>query len=296
LPGVLRAEPFRAIPVRLRAGPRQERTELVGLPADGELRNLVGRRGRPLPLPADGLVLTRRLARQLAVSPGEQVAVEMLDGARRTFELPLAAVSDEPLGMSAWMELAALGRTLREEAVISGALLRIDALRRAATWASLRRLPGVSGITVRAAVIDGIQQALDRSFSVMTAVFTAFSCVLVVGIVYNSARIALSERGSELASLRVLGFSRREVAILLLGEQALLTALALPLGCALGYLLAALLVPVFDRDLFRLPLVLQPGTFAWATAIVVAAAALSGGLVGRDIARLDLVAVLKSRA
>lgn len=295
LPGVLRAEPFRSRPVRLRAGSRDKRTELVGLPATGELRRLIGRDGRPLPLPPEGILLTRRLADELGIAPGGSVEVELLDGERRRFTLPVAGVSDEPLGISAWMDLAALGRVLREDGVLNGALLRIDPAQRQETWTALRQLPGVSGITVREAVIGGIRAALDRSFSVMTSVFTAFACVLVLGVVYNSARIALSERGAELSSLRVLGFSRGEVAVLLLGEQALLTALALPLGCLLGYALATLLMPVFDRELFRLPLVLRAPTFAWAIAIVIAAAGLSAGLVGRNIARLDLVAVLKSR-
>jgi putative ABC transport system permease protein len=220
----------------------------------------------------------------------------MLGGARRRFVLPLAGISDEPLGIAAWMDRAALARVLREDGVIDGALLRIDPALQGDTWRALRSLPGISGTTVRYAVISGIREALDRSFSVMTAVFTAFACVLVLGVVYNSARIALSERGAELASLRVLGFSRREVAVLLLGEQALLTALALPLGCVLGHLLATLLVPVFDRELFRLPLVLRAPSYAWAIGIVIVAAGSSAALVGRNVARLDLVAVLKSRS
>lgn len=296
LPGVLRAEPLRVLPVRLHAGSRDKRTQLVGLPADGELRRLPARDGRPLSLPDEGVLLTRRLARVLDVARGDRVEFEMLDGARRRFVLPVAGISDEPLGVAAWMDLAALGRVLREDAVLDGALLRIDPMRQGDTWIALRSLPGVSGTTVRVAVIGGIRDALDRSFSVMTSVFTAFACVLVVGVVYNGARVALSERGAELASLRVLGFSRREVAVLLLGEQALLTALALPLGGLLGHALAALLVPVFDRELFRLPLVLRASSYAWAVAIVVVAAGLSSALVGRNIARLDLVAVLKSRS
>jgi len=295
LPGVLRAEPFRIVPVRLRFGHREKRTTLLGMSAATDLKQLVDNRRRRIDVPPEGLVMTRKLAQILGVQPGDLVGVEQLDGRRLVFSEPVVKLSDEPLGVSGYMDSRALGRALGEEGEISGALLKIDRSREAELYATLKRMPAVGAVAIRSAMLQTIRDMMNRSFILMTIVMTGFAAVLVAGVVYNSARIALSERGNELASLRVLGFSKGEVMRLLLGEQAALTLAAIPVGFALGVGACRLLVPVFDREMFRLPLVLTPRTFAFATLVTLAAAILSGYLVARRIARLDLVAVLKSR-
>jgi putative ABC transport system permease protein len=295
LPGVLRAEPFRSTPVRLRFQYREKRTALLGVAADMDLRQLVDNRRQRIDVPPDGLVLTRKLAELLGAKPGDLVTVEQLEGHRLTFVRPLVRLSDEPLGISAYMDSRALARALDEDNEVSGALLQVDHSRDPDLYAALKRIPAVAAVAIRAAMLQTIRDVMNRSFIMMTVVMTAFAAVLVVGVVYNSARIALSERGNELASLRVLGFSKAEVTALLLGEQAVVTLLAIPVGFALGAQTCRLLVPVFDRELFRLPFVLTSATFAFAALITLASAVLSAGLVIGRISRLDLIAVLKSR-
>ena len=295
LPGVLRAEVFRLVPARLRFGHREKKTTLFGMTAGADLRQLVDSERRRIDIPPDGLVLTRKLAQILGVEPGDRVAVEQLDGRRLRFTRPVVKLSDEPLGMSGYMDSRALGQALHEDGDVSGALLEIDRSKEAELYAMLKRMPAVSGVLIRSAMLATVRDVMNRSFILMTFVMTAFAAVLVAGVVYNSARIALSERGKELASLRVLGFGRAEVTRLLLGEQAVLVLAAIPLGLLLGIVACRLLVPVFDRELFRLPFVLTAETFAFAALVTLAGAVLSGYLVARRIARLDLVAVLKSR-
>lgn len=295
LPGVLAVEPFRVMPVRLCFGPRSKRLSIVALPASGQLYRIVDARGRPLEIPPKGVVLTRKLASMLGVRPGERLSVEQLDGRRRRFSARVVRLSDEPLGITAHIDSAALANILGEDATISGARLRIDTRFAARLYAALKRTPAVASVSIRSATVGSIRQIMDRSFIIMTTVMTGFGIALVIGVVYNSARIALSERGTELASLRVLGFTRTEVAQLLLGEQALLVLAAVPAGCALGALICRALVPAFDRELFRLPFILSRSMFAFATLVTLAAAALSAALVSVRISRLDLIAVLKSR-
>lgn len=295
LPGVLRVEPFRVVPVRLRHGHRSYRTALQGLPRDGELRQVVDRRLRRHALPAEGALLTARLAERLAVDVGDSVVVEVLDGARPVRSLAVAGVVDEMMGMSAYAELAALHRLLREGDTVSGAHLAVDAPARERLYAELKRLPGVSGVAVREAAVRGFETTVAESFWISLGVLVTFACVIAFGVIYNGARIALSERGRELASLRILGFSRGEVAAMLLGEQGLLTLLALPLGAALGYGVCALLALRFASDLFRLPLVVSARTYLLAFLTVAASAAASAAAVRRRLDRLDLIAVLKTR-
>jgi putative ABC transport system permease protein len=295
LPGVLRVEVFRSVPVRLVAGHRHERVALTGIDADAELRRLVDARARPLALPPRGLVLTRRLGAELGVAPGERVVVELADGTRRKLPVTVAALSDEPLGIGAWMDAAALARLLGEDRTVSGAALAIDRGREQALYAALLRMPAVGGVAIRSAMLASIRDSMNRSFVLMTVVMTAFAAVLVVGVVYNSARIALSERGHELASLRVLGFTTREVGLLLLGEQALLVVAGLGVGLGAGAAACRALLPLFDRELFRLPFALSDATLAYAVIVTLAAAAGSAALVAWRLGRLDLVAALKAR-
>ncbi len=295
LPGVLIAEPFRNVPARLRFEHRTKRVELMGLPPDGELRRLVDAKLRPVQLPASGVVLTRKLGELLGVRPGQMIAVSVLEGARPVRTLQVACLVDEPVGIGAYMDLHALNALMREEGSLSGAYLKVDPRYAQELYRELKRLPAVSGVAFRDAVLQSFDQILERSMRTVSAVEVLFACVIAFGVVYNGARIALSERGNELASLRVLGFTRREVTWLLLGEQGVLTLLAIPLGFGLGIWIAWLLSRRLDTELYRIPLVIDSATFSFAVLVIVIAALLSGMLVARRINRLDLVAVLKTR-
>lgn len=295
LPGVLRAEPFRAVPVRLRHAHRSKQVELTGLPAEGDLYRIVDSRLHVLPPPPVGILLTRKLGEILGVKPGDAVTVEVLEGARPVRPIPLAGFSDELIGIGAYMDAESLARLLGEDNLASGAYLRVDPLQADALYATLKRMPAVSGVAIRGAMIQSVNDAVQRSFLTVSIIEMLFAAVIVGGMVYNSVRIALSERGTELASLRVLGFTQRDVTGLLLGEQAVLTLCALPAGLAMGYGLCAALTPVFNREIFRLPLVFETMTFIYPVIATLIAALLSALLVARRIRRLDLIAVLKTR-
>lgn len=295
LPGVLRAEPFRIVAARFRNGHRSYRSALQGLDPQGELRQIVDRDFRRHDLPPEGLLLTARLAEKLAVRPGDRVTVELLEGARPVREVRVGGVVDEMLGMSAYLELPALNRLMHEGGTVSGAFLAVDQIGREGLYTRLKRLPAVAGVGVREAALRSFETTVAESFWISISVLITFACVIAFGVIYNGARIALSERGRELASLRILGFSRAEVAAMLLGEQALLTVVALPLGAAFGFAVCALLALRFESDLFRLPLVVSAQTYLFAFLTVAASAVASGFAVRRRLDRFDLVQVLKTR-
>ncbi len=295
LDGVMQAEPFLGVPVWLRHEHLSKRIEVTGLPRGHELRRLLDRQLRPIALPPQGLLLTEKLATILGVVPGEVVTMEVLDGARPVLQVPVVGVVDQMIGLGAYMDAGALARLLGEDRTSSGAYLRIRSDAAAGLFARLKRMPLVAGVAVRSAVQQSLADMVNRSFIFFSLVMVGFSCVIIAGMVYNSARIALSERGNELASLSVLGFTQREVVFLLLGEQVILVLLAIPVGLAAGYGLCALLVPLFDRELFRVPLVLETRSFVYPAIAALVASALSGLLVARRIRTLDLIAVLKTR-
>ncbi len=294
LPGVLRAEPYRTVPVRLVAGHRSRRTAILGLEPDAELRQVADFNGRGRALPADGVLLTDKLAQVLGVAPGDAVTVEVLEGKRPTRVVPVVGLVQEPMGTLAYMDAGGLHRLLREGGTVSGAALSVDSREMAALYDVLKRMPAVSGVSIREPTVRSFEETMARSHGIITTYIVGFAVLIAFGVVYNTARIALSERARELASLRVLGFTRAETSRILLDEQAVLVLAALPLGFVWGYGGAALLVLAFDTELYRLPFVLHAGTYGYAVLVILVAAVLSALIVRRRIDRLDLVAVLKT--
>jgi putative ABC transport system permease protein len=259
------------------------------------LRLVFDRDGKPVAIPASGLMLSRVLAELLNVAPGATLHVEVLEGERPIRKVSVVGTVDELVGLSAYMDAAALNRLMREGGTVSGAFLTVDSQVAPALYADLKRMPAVGGVSLREVALESFEKTLAESMGIFTFVLVVFSCVIAVAMVYNAARIALSERGRELASLRVLGFTRGEVAVLLLGEQGILTLLAIPLGYFIGYRMCALLAGAYQWELFRLPLFVSTQSYGFALLVVVLAAICSGYVVRRRLDRLDLVEVLKTR-
>jgi putative ABC transport system permease protein len=247
------------------------------------------------PIPSDGLLLSATLARKLGVGRGDRVSVEVLEGARPTRMLAVAGTSEEALGTSAYIALDALRTLEGGDRVYSGALLRTDARRTGRLYEEIKRLPAVSGVGVREVALRSFDDTIRESFAISLVITLVFACVIAFGIVYNSARVALSERGRELASLRVLGFTRREVAWMLLGEQGVLILVSLPLAFLTAWGLGELIGMAFESDLYRIPVVVNPVTYLFGAGVVMLAASLSALIVSRRIGHLDLVRVLKTR-
>ncbi|MEM7022984.1 MAG: ABC transporter permease [Pseudomonadota bacterium] len=295
LPGVIAAEPFRSVPVRFHQAHLEHRGTITGLPPNSSLQRVLDSAGRGVALPPEGIVLSATLANLIAVEPGDPVTIEVLEGRRPTVDVPVAAVIDNDLGTPAYMDMRALNRLMLEGPTISGAYLLVDGQDEGELYRTLKDTPAVAAVTLRSAAISSFQDTLEETMVFMIAFYVVFGGLLAFGVVYNSARIALSERARELASLRVLGFTRREVSYILLGELLLLTLVALPTGCILGYLLAAGLSAAMETELYRVPFVIEPATYGIGVLVVVVAAMASSIIVRRQINRLDLIEVLKTR-
>jgi len=295
LPGVLKAEGYRAVPARLRAGPRTTRIALEGLPAPLDLRRPLDTRFRPLEMPAGGLLITERLAKKLGVRPGDRLIVEVLEGKRPVREVIVAGLSQDLIGLAARTELGALNRLLGEGPTLSAAAILADPRRIAELHARLKAAPKVASVVIRHEAVRTFLKTTMWLVIVFSGILTAFALAIAVGVIYNNARIALAERAWELASLRIIGFTRVEILIILLAQLAVELCLALPLGLELAYWCAVALVDAHQSDSFKIPVAISPATYGIAAGAVLAAALLSSLILRREVNRLDLVAVLKIR-
>jgi putative ABC transport system permease protein len=295
LPGVLATEPMRVVAAKLRAGSREQRESLQGVPARQRLYRVYDAAGQALELPAEGLVISTMLAKLLDVRRGDRISVEVLEGRRPRFEVPVVDLFETYIGSPAYIDIRALNRLMREGASISAAHVRVDPLERAQFLSELKQIPQVSSIMLRDAAVDTFHDTMARTLLIFVSFFVAFSGTLAFGVTYNGARIALSERGRELATLRVIGFTRAEISYILMGETGVLTLAAIPLGCAFGYGLARLVAGAFETELYRVPFVIAASTYGWAIVVGLLATAASALLVRRQLDHLDLIAVLKTR-
>ncbi|WP_198375142.1 ABC transporter permease [Neoroseomonas rubea] len=295
LPGVLAAEGQRIVPIRLRAAQRSRLLALTGLPAGAELRVPRDANLRPVPIPHEGLALSRRLAERLGVREGDTVQVEVLEGARRVHDLPVDVLVEDIIGYTALMEIGALNRLMREDDLVSHVALRVDPLAAEALWRQLAERPRVAATNVKAVWLRVFDEVIAGLVLTSAVTLTGFGVIIAVGVVYNSARVALQERGWEMASLRVLGFTRQEVSRILLAELALAVLVAVPLGLVLAQWIVGLILGARDNESFDVPAVISTTTFAAAALVVLGAALASAVVVRRRIDRLDLVAALKAR-
>ena len=295
LPGVQRVEGLRQVAVRLKADQRAVQTSILGLASDGRMRIPVDTELRRVTLAEDGLVINDYLARKLGVTVGDWLWVEVLEGRQATLRLPITQLVSEPLGLQAYMNLDTLNRALGDGELISGVLLAVQDGTQDAVFKELDRRPRVVGAESRLASISALYKSIAQMTGLFTWIALLMGAVINFGVVYNSARIALAERGRELASLRVLGFTQGEVSYILLGEQALLVLLSIPLSFAAGYGLSWILAHSLQSDLYRVPVHIPAAAYAHAALITVLSALLSALAVRRRIHALDLIAVLKTR-
>ncbi|MGE5094082.1 MAG: ABC transporter permease, partial [Betaproteobacteria bacterium] len=296
LPGVRQAEVSRMAPVRLRAGHRSYRTIVNGVEDDASLQRAVdGHALAIVPPSPDGVVLTTRLAERLAVRAGDTIRIEFLDGNRAAADVRIAGLVNEIAGMNAWMRLDDLNALAGDGDVVSGAQLLVDRDEEPRLLATLKGMPAAAVVIVSRTLLETFRSTSARNLLFFTTVMAGFAATIAAGVVYNNASIQLSERAWELASLRVLGFTRREVSVLLLGELALEIVVAIPVGLLAGFGLAALLLALMPHDVMEIPLVINPRTYLLAAAVIAVAGVASAMVVRGRINRLDLVAVLKTR-
>ncbi|MFO0903863.1 MAG: FtsX-like permease family protein [Pirellulales bacterium] len=295
LPGVLDVEPFRAAPVRLRFEHRWRRLAILGLAADARLHRVLDIDQQPVELPRDGLVISEKLSQVLGCRVGDEVQVEVLEGARIMRRVPIVRIVRDCIDLNAYMRLDALRKLLREQETSSGAFLAVDMRSADLLYANLKAQPRVASVAILQAMMASYERTLAENVLRMRAINLFFAAVVAFGVVYNAASVTLAERRRELATLRVLGFSRGETAYILLLEIGLLVVFAIPAGLWIGYGFAALLTWSLSTEVHRFPLIVSNHTFIMAILVTLAAAGISALAVRRRLDKQELVSVLKAR-
>lgn len=295
LEGVEYTEGFRSVPVRLRYEHRNYRTSLEGLPPSSRLRHLLNTELEVVRPPPAGILLSAHLGKMLGAGPDDMLTVEVLEGSRPLLQVPVVALTEQYLGTGAYMQREVVNRLMNEGPAISGAYLTVDQAYANELYRKLQQMPRIAGVSVRQATIDSFNETLARNLLTFTFINALLGTVIAFGVVYNILRISLSERSRELASLRVLGYTRVEVAYILLGEMILIVLIGTPLGFGIGYLLSYGMVTALQSDLYRVPLIMEADTFGLAGMTILVSASVSAVIMWRKVKQLDLISVLKAK-
>ncbi len=294
LPGVVRVEPFRQAFVRISYGHQRRQLAIQGLPADGLHNRVLDERSRQIQLPTEGLVVSAKLAEVLGARPGSQLVVEALEGKRQIRTVHLVGLAEDFAGMAAYMDLHALNRLLDEGDIITGANFHIDGARRADFLRALKGIPRINWVAIKESLRENFRQTTAASIGLIQLIYMVFAIVVAFGVVYNNARISLAERARELATLRVIGFSRREVGTVLVTELVILALAAVPLGLLIGTGFAKAILRAVNTETVRLPLILTAANYSFAVLVVAVASTISALVVLRMLNHLDLIGALKA--
>ncbi len=294
LPGVMSLEPFRYAAARIHFGPRHRQLAIHGMDPGGEHERIIDANYHSIPLPPEGLVISSKLAEVLGARLGDRVLVEFLEGRRYQVTIPLAGFSEDFAGMVAHMDRRALNRILGDGDIMTGASFRVDSARWRDFLNQLKEVPKVSWVVVKESLRTNFRKTTAASINLIQSIYLMFATIVAFGVVYNNARISLAERARELATLRVIGFSEREVGGVLVTELVILALIAVPLGLAFGTVLATGILRSINTETIRLPIVFTSYNYTFAVLTVTIASTLSALVVLRTLKNLDLVSALKA--
>jgi putative ABC transport system permease protein len=295
LPGVTLAEPVRSVSARLKYAQFTRKLSITGIPRDADLNRLLDAQEKPLTMPPDGLLVSAKLAEILGARIGDEVQIEVLEGKRRKVDIPIRGLVMDFAGVAAYMDITALRRIMQEGDTVNGAYLSVDENFWDSFMRTIKETPRIAVTMVKRDQLAAFRDTTGKSIGILRTLYFVLAVIVSFGVVYNSARIALSERSRELATLRVVGFTLPEVRGVLVGELWILVLLAIPAGLLFGRGLALFIISSFSTETVRLPILINTSTYSIAVIVVLTASISSFALVSRLLSQLDLVSVLKAR-
>jgi putative ABC transport system permease protein len=294
LPGVLHVEPAHSAAVRIHFAGRERQIGLRSLEAGARHSRAIDRTGLELMPAGDGIIVSSKLAEVLGARLGDELVLEALTGKRPVRPVRLIGLAEDFTGIAAYMDRHAINHFLGEGDLITGASFTIDAAQRPEFLRALKEVPRISWISVKESLRASFRQTTAQMMGMLTTLYLAMAVIVAFGVIYNNARISLAERARELATLRVVGLTQREVGAVIVTELVILALLAIPPGLLLGTGIATLIIQSVNTETVRLPLVFTPYTYTFALIVVAVASGLSALVVLRKLKHLDLIGALKA--
>lgn len=295
IPGVQKTEASRTVAVRFSHGHRDRLSSIQIFPSEHSLQPILDASGEKVDLPSEGLLLTESLGEALRLHPGDSVWVELLESGQEPVLMRVDGFMNRFFGSSGYATFESLKHLIPDGTAISGVVMEVRDGEENSVERVLKEWPLVAGITSTRGIIDLFYELTAQTWLITAFFVSLFAGGAAFSVVYNNARISLSERSRELASLRILGLTRGEVARVLIGEMWVVVLLAIPVGILLGWGLTWLIIESLQTEMYRIPMNISSETIARATVTILLTALISGVIIRRRIHKLNLIEVLKTR-
>jgi putative ABC transport system permease protein len=293
LPGVDYAEPVLGLVCDVRHGTQARRMSVTGLWPGRRLLTPMREDLRAIAIPEDGVVLSRKLAEILGAGVGDRLELRPVRGRRETVAVPVRSVVDSFLGLDCYADLRYLSGLVGEYEAMNSVQMLVDPSRRNELYAALKQLPNIQSVSVRANARANIQDTLVRSLNFSLSILIGFAGVIALGSMLNAALIEIADRTRDIATFRVLGYDAGAIAGIFLRQAGILLVVGLVLAMPVAYVLVHLLALAYNTELFRLPVLIRPGTVLMSCAVMAVFAAVSQFVVYRQVRGLDWLEGIK---
>jgi len=295
LEGVRRAEGILQFGAELRNGWRTKTVLVLGLPRDSRIYRVYDTTGRRVALPPDGLVVPDRVAKSLRLSRGSQLLVDPYLKDKDERPALVRAIVDQYMGLTVYASRQYLADFLREPGAVNGALVRADPDDIPALIRTLDDLPAVRSVNATGDILGGFEETVSDLSRVMQAILTLFAAIIAFAVIYNSSAVSIAEQARDLACMCSLGFERQSVAQVATNDIMPLGLLGTAAGLVLGVMACQGLARLYESDLYKLPVVIEPDRLALVVAVVLVFQLVARWASARRVLRIDIVRTLKSR-
>ncbi len=294
--GVLKVEPFLELPVRMTYKGKSEDDVLTAYNPAMSLKKIADEKGRELNIPAQGVLLSNSQAQKLGVRVGEDVEIETLlpQGPTHRSFIRVAGISHQMIGSATYVDLEVANRLLEAQNLISGAMLKSEAGKASLVEERLGEMLNIASISSREKEIANFEANLGAMIYTV-GIMVLFAMILGLAIVYNASLMTFVERERELASLKVIGYSNKELAGILGKENLLQSILGIALGLPLGKIMATGFISSIETDLYSFPVIIYPLTYVFSTLTAIVFIIIAHRLAIRGVNRINLVETLKNR-
>lgn len=278
------------IPVELSNGNLKKIINLTAVNQDTQFYGFADNDGNSIAMPEQGLMLTENLAGILKVKPGDWVKVKSYSGGDPVYE-KVVVVFPQSLGMGAYTNFESLNRFLLGKNLITGVNIKSGDTALANEILKARNIASVSSSTDIRAMYDKSLALIIVSIGIMLV----FSGVLGFSIVYNVTSVNIGEREAEFSTLRVLGFSNKEIFRLILKENNIIMVIGILLGIPVGTAMLGYATYAFSTENYSLKMEPTSASLFYAGMTTILFILLAQVATYRRIKKLDFLQALKTR-
>lgn len=276
------------IPFEIENGRKSKIVNVIGLEKDTVFYGFRDMNGNKIKLPSEGILVTSNLANSLNINAGDEILLNSFVSDDDAY-VTVKGIVNQALGINAYMDIDFLSEKFLDEGIINGVYINSDE-------DVPNKLDEMENITVLSQT--DMKKAFDE-FTTVTAMFMGFMVVFsgLLGfiIVYSMTLMSINERTLEFSSLRVMGFSKKEIFNMLVRENMIMTVIGIIAGIPVGLWLVDYMSKTFTTDVYTMNEPVNPNNLIVSIIMTIVFIILAQLMTYAKIHKLDFMQALKNR-